>query len=371
MNPALRVAIVHDWLTGMRGGEAVLEGLLDLYPQAEIFTLLHVRGSCSPRIEQRPIHTSFIDRLPLRSRFYRHYLPLFPTAIEEFDFRGFDLVISSSHCVARGVIVPPGVPHISYVHSPMRYVWDMYREYFPGHGLAQRFLIPLFANYLRIWDASTAPRVDRYVVNSRFVAERVRRYYGRESVVVAPPCVERSEPIPSGPRDDYYLVFGAFVPYKRLDLAIEAFRANGRRLILAGNGPELKRLQQMAAGSNIEFVLSPSHEQARSLMEGARGLIFPGVEDFGIVPVEAQARGCPVIAFGRGGALETVLPGKTGVFFDTQTPDAICRAVEQAERSRFRAADFRASVARFTLQRFHEGMDREIQRLLHKQNPTR
>jgi glycosyltransferase involved in cell wall biosynthesis len=361
---SLRVAIVHDWLTGMRGGEAVLEALLDLYPDAELFTLLHLKGSCSDHIESRPIHTSFIDRLPLRSRFYRNYLPLFPAAIEEFDFHGFDLVISSSHCVARGVIVPPGVPHISYVHSPMRYVWDMYREYFPGRGLAQKFVIPFFANYLRMWDAASAHRVDRYVVNSAFVGERVRRYYGKESVVIHPPCVENFGDAPASKREDFYLVYGALVPYKRVDLAITAFKESGRRLIVAGHGPERNRLRKLAGNARIEFIDRPDHKLSRELFEKARGLIFPGIEDFGIVPVEAQERRCPVIAFRCGGALETVVHLKTGYFFNEQSPQSLNAALDHFERLTFREADFRKNVLRFTADVFRQKMSREIQNLI-------
>jgi glycosyltransferase involved in cell wall biosynthesis len=355
-----KVAILHDWLTGMRGGEAVLEALLDLYPEAELFTLLHLKGSCSDRIESRPIHTSFIDRLPLRGRFYRHYLPLFPTAIEEFDFHGFDLVISSSHCVTKGAIVPPGVPHISYVHSPMRYVWDMYREYFPGRGLTQKFVIPFFANYLRMWDAASAHRVDRYVVNSSFVGERVRRFYGRESVVIHPPCVETFGATPASTREDFYLVYGAMVPYKRIDLAIKAFKESGRRLVVAGHGPEKARLQELAGGAKIEFVDRPDRNQSRELFEKARALIFPGVEDFGIVPVEAQERRCPVIAFRRGGALETVVHQKTGYFFEEQSPQSLNAALDRFEGLSFRESEFRKNVLRFTADTFRHKMAREI-----------
>ncbi len=358
-----RVAILHDWLTGMRGGEAVLESLLALYPDAELFTLLHIKGSCSPTIENRIIHTSFIDRFPLKERLYRHYLPFFPTAIEEFDFHGFDLVISSSHCVTKGAIVPPDIPHISYVHSPMRYVWDMYREYFPGHGFARRFVIPFFANYLRMWDAASAHRVDRYVVNSAFVAKRVRRFYGRESTVIHPPCVDDFGPAPTAQREDFYLVYGAMVPYKRLDLAIQAFRESGRRLIVAGHGPEKKRLQQMASGGRIEFIDRPDRALSRELFEKARGLIFPGVEDFGIVPVEAQERRCPVIAYRAGGALETVVHGKTGYFFDEQSPQSLNQALDRFESLNFREADFRKNVLRFTTDTFRRKMAREIEDL--------
>ncbi|MCB1140390.1 MAG: glycosyltransferase [Leptospiraceae bacterium] len=351
----------------MRGGEVVLESILRLFPGAELFTLLHLEASCSDLIENRPIHTSFIQRFPWKARLYRHYLPFFPTAIEEFDFHGFDLVISSSHCVAKGVIVPPDVPHISFVHSPMRYVWDMYRQYFPGKGLLQKLIIPFFANYLRTWDAASAPRVDDYLSNSAFVGKRIRRFYGRSATVVHPPCLSeapaaRSIPDPEGQqREDFYLVLSALVPYKRIDLAVQAFNESGRRLLIAGKGPEEKRLQSMAAG-NIEFLGHVDRAGIMDLYSQARGLIFPGVEDFGIVPVEAQAAGCPVIALGRGGALETVVSGKTGLFFYEESAAALNRTLDRREGIRFKAADFARNVARFTEKAFQDGILESIHR---------
>jgi glycosyltransferase involved in cell wall biosynthesis len=355
-----RVAIIHDWLTGMRGGEVVLEEILELFPQAEIFTLLYNRGSLSERIAAHTIHTSFIDSLPFKKGKYRHYLPLFPTAIERFDLRGYDLVISSSHCVARGVIVPPGTPHVSFIHSPMRYVWDMYPDYFPAKGFLNRWVIPYFANYLRIWDASAAPRVDRYVANSAFVAERIRRYYGRVASVVHPPCVPDGVRIPQRRRGGYYLVVSALVPYKRIDLAIEALRGLDRKLVIAGDGPEAKRLRA-SAPANVTFIPGLSREEIQELYSGASALIFPGVEDFGIVPVEAQANGCPIIAYGRGGALETVANGKTGLFFDEQTPESLREAIAKSERLRFDSGAFQKNIARFTRKRFRQEFMREVE----------
>lgn len=359
----LRVAIIHDWLTGMRGGEAVLEALIDLFDSAEIFTLIHKKGSCSSKIENRRIYTSFIQKLPFSGRLYRHYLPFFPTAIEEFDLHGFDLVISSSHCVAKGVIVPPGIPHISYIHSPMRYVWDMYRQYFQGSGILQKFVIPFFANYLRMWDSASATRVDQYVVNSKFVAERVRRYYGRDSIVINPPCGDSTYQIPTQKRDDFYLVFGAFVPYKRLDLAIQACKNLNRRLIVAGHGPELKKLKSLAGNDNhIEFIERPSNDQAKQLFETTKALIFPGVEDFGIVPVEAQQKYCPVIALGHGGALETVVHLKTGYLFKEQNVESLTDAILEFEKLTLKPADFKKNVSKFSTISFKQEMLKIIQR---------
>lgn len=369
MTSKLRVAVVHDWLTGMRGGEAVLESLLALYPHADLFTLLHNQGSVSKFVEDRKIHTSFIDRLPFKSRKYRNYLPFFPTAIETFSFRGYDLVISSSHCVAKGVIVPPGTPHICFVHSPMRYVWDMTQDYFPYEfedgspgSLFNRFVFPFFANYLRMWDSASAHRVDRYIANSSFVAERIRKYYGRSAGVVHPPCIEEIPRSLPKERSDFYLIVSALVPYKRVDLAIEAFRNLNRKLIIVGDGPDLKRLTSMA-GPEIEFHGKVSREEIDRLYSQARALVFPGIEDFGIVPVEAQAKGCPVIAYGRGGALETVTE-KTGVFFHEQSPESLKAAVLECEKRRFLPENFRKNVGRFTNDIFLSKMSAEIKKLL-------
>jgi len=373
MTSKLRVAVVHDWLTGMRGGEVVLEGILSLYPEADLFTLLHNPGSVSKFIENRKIKTSFIDGLPLKRSRYRNYLLFFPAAIETFDFREYDLVISSSHCVAKGVICPPGTPHLCYVHSPMRYVWDMTHEYFPFErddgrpgSFFNRRLFPFFANYLRMWDAASAHRVDSYVCNSAFVGERIRRFYGRDFVVVHLPCVEQLPARLPTERDDFFLVVSALVPYKRVDIALDAFARLGSdyRLKIAGTGPDLKRLQGIAP-ANVEFLGNISRADITELYSRARGLVFPGVEDFGIVPVEAQAQGCPVIAYAKGGALETV-SDRTGLFFSNQTPEALADAVVRARSMKFHNRDFQKNVSRFTREIFLTKMNQEIKKLLKK-----
>ena len=366
MKAVERVAVVHDWLTGMRGGERVLESILGLFPDADLFTLLHNPGSVSPMIADRRIVTSFIDRLPFKTRRYRNYLPLFPAAIETFDFSEYDLVVSSSHCVARGVVTPPGVPHVCYFHSPMRYVWDMYHDYFPPDRFTNRAIIPFFANYLRMWDSAAAPRVDGHVCNSAFVAERVRRYYGRESVVVNPPCVADGHQVPADDaREEFYLIVSAFAPYKRIELALEAFQGWGRRLLVVGGGQEEKQLRRYET-ENTRFLGNLSRDGIATLYRTARGLLFPGREDFGIVPVEAQAYGCPVIAFGQGGALETVVPDRTGVLFQVQSVDALRDAVLRSEKIRYRREDFQKSVARFTESRFRVAFLREVRRAVER-----
>ncbi len=374
----MRVAIVHDWLTGMRGGERVLEALLDLWPDAEIFTLLHVPGSVSARIESRPIHTSFVDRIPAARPRYRALLPLFPAAVERFDLRGFDLVVSSSHCVAKGARPPADSPHLSYCHTPMRYVWDLYDDYF-GPGRASppvRWLMPAVARRLRRWDAASADRVDAFVASSEHIRDRIRRCYGRNAVVVHPPVdVGRFRPAPS--RDDFYLVVSALVPYKRIDVAVEAFNALGRPLVVVGSGPESGRLRR-AAGSGIRFAGWLPDADVAHLLGRCRAFIHPAREDFGIAAVEAQAAGAPVIAFRAGGALETVVgadadgapdPAATGVFFSPQTPAALAAAVLRFERRSFDPDALRANAERFDTEVFRRRMRRRVEALLASRAP--
>lgn len=371
----LKVAVIHDWLSGMRGGEIVLEAILDLFPDADLYTLLYNKGSVSEKIANRNIYTSYIDRLPFKSKGYRNYLPLFPSAIERFDFHGYDLVVSSSHCVARGVIVPPDIAHVSFIHSPMRYVWDMFYEYFPPRGLKNRLIIPYFAGKLRTWDAAAAPRVDRYVCNSSFVAARVRRYYGRQAAVVFPPCLPGAEsattsvgsPVPQidrkKNREDFFLIVSALVPYKRVDLAVRAFHGFRQELYIVGDGPEKAKLEK-SAPPNVRFLGSVDRATIIDLYRRASALIFPGTEDFGIVPVEAQACGCPVIAYRRGGALETVKEGKTGLFFEEQSEASIRDAVMRFFSHNFKASDFRTHVKQFSHEQFLHGFAAEVRKAM-------
>lgn len=371
----MRVAIVHDWLTGMRGGERVLEALVGLFPRSEIFTLVHVPGSVSPRIEARAIHCSFVAWLPRVRERYRYYLPFFPAAVARFDLRGFDLVLSSSHCVAKGVRPPAGVPHLCYCHSPMRYVWDQYGAYF-GPGRAPRWVraaMALVAPALRRWDVRSAERVHAFVANSRHTASRIRRYYGREAAVVYPPVeVARFRPAPV--REDFYLIVSALVPYKRVDVAVEAFNRLGRRLVVVGDGPELRRLRRGASG-NVVFAGWVRDEEVADWMGRCRAFVFPAADDFGMVTVEAQAAGAPVIAYAGGGALETVIGAEassgtahlgspTGVFFHEQTADALVDAVLRFETMAFELDALCANARRFDAAYFPERLLAEVQRLL-------
>ena len=330
-----RVALVHDWLTGMRGGERCLEVFCELFPEADLYTLLHVPGSVSPVIEARRVVTSFIQRLPRAERRYRHYLPLFPAAVRAFDLAGYDLVLSSSHAVAKSVRVPPGARHVCYCFTPMRYLWDLYDDYFGARaGLATRVLMPPMAAWLRRWDRATAAGVHHFVTISRFVADRIRRAYDRETDVIYPP-VDVSRFRLDETAGDFYLVVSALTPYKRVDLAVEACNRLGRRLLVVGSGPEERRLRALA-GPTVELLGWRDDALTAELYARCRALLFPPLEDFGIAPLEAMAAGRPVIAFGQGGARETVVPpgegdAPTGLFFDHQTVEDLVDAIHRLE----------------------------------------
>jgi len=349
----MRVAVVHDWLTGMRGGEKVLEALLELWPGADVFTLVHVKGSVSAAIESRPIATSAVQRLPASARRYRHYLPIFPTVVEWFDLDAYDLVVSSSHCAAKAAVAPGRARHICYCHSPMRYAWDQFDEYFGASRVgraAEAVYRPVMARLAR-WDAATAPRVHRFLANSRFVASRIRRFYGREASVVYPP-VDTEFFQPGGdPPGDPFLVVSALVPYKRVDLAIEACRVAGVPLRVAGDGPDRARLERQA-GAGVTFLGRLTDEQVRAEYWHARAVILPGAEDFGIVPVEAQACGRPVVALARGGALETVVDGETGALFSEPSAGALAAALDRVTSLGADPASLRAHALQFSRARY-------------------
>jgi glycosyltransferase involved in cell wall biosynthesis len=368
---APRVALVHDWLTGMRGGERCLEVFCELFPEADLFTLLHVPGRVSATIERRRITTSFIQRLPAASRHYRHYLPLMPAAVGRFDLRGYDLVLSSSHCVAKGARPGRGGRHVCYCFTPMRYVWDRYGDYVGDHaGLAARLALPALAPALRAWDRGASRRVHHYVAISEHVRARVRHCYGREATVIYPPVdVQRFE-LATGVEGDFYLVVSALVAYKRIDLAVRAAGALGRRLRVVGTGPEEARLRALA-GPGVEFLGWRSDAEIASLYRECRAVLFPGCEDFGIVPLEAMAAGRPVIALAAGGALETIVaPGgaapPTGLFFAEQSVEALAGAMRRLEEEAtlFQPKALRARAELFDRERFREAMRAYLDRRL-------
>jgi glycosyltransferase involved in cell wall biosynthesis len=354
-NPGLKVALIHDWLTGMRGGEKVLAEIVKIFPQASLFTLLHIPGSATEDIERLEIHESFISRLPFAKSRYRNYLPLFPAAVESFDLRDYSLIISSSHCVAKGALPSAGAKHLCYIHTPMRYAYDMFHEYFPSEttGWMKRFIIYKEMAKLRTWDQASNNRVDAFAANSGFVAQRVKRYYGREAQIVHPPVDTEFYQPGDGGKSDFHLIVSALEPYKRIDIAIEAFKKSGRLLKIIGDGSQYKHLKK-SAGRNIAFEGKIPDSDVREMYRKARGFIFPGVEDFGITLVEAQACGTPVIAFRAGGALETVIEDKTGIFFQEQTPEALDNAIDKADKMTFNEKEMRRNSLKFSKDAFRK-----------------
>ena len=325
----MKVALVHYWLVGMRGGEKVLEALCELFPEADLFTHVVDRASLSPTLARHRILETSIARLPFAKRWYQKYLALMPRALEEIDLRGYDLVISSESGPAKGIIPQPGALHVCYCHSPMRYAWDMYHDYQERSGWLTRLLSGPLLHKLRLWDVVSAARVDQFVANSAFVASRIRKYYRREATVIHPP-VDVDRFALSFVDEGYYLWLGQLVPYKRLDLAIETFRKSGRVLRVIGNGSEAKtHCSHLPA--NITWLGKVDNSEIERQLAGCRALVFPGVEDFGIVPLEAMACGKPVVAFAGGGALETVVDGQTGVLFEAQSVESFDKALTKLE----------------------------------------
>jgi len=353
----------------MRGGEKVLEVFCELFPHAHLYTLLHNKGSVSKTIEDMHIQTSFVQHLPLAETKYRYFLPLFPTAIERFDFRGYDVVLSSSHCVAKGVITESGTLHVCYCFTPMRYIWDMYDHYFTGEqseGIT-KLAASLVRNYLRKWDVRSSLRVNRFVAISKYVAERIKKYYDREPDMIFPP-VDCSYFKPSSSSEEFYLMVSPLAPNKRVDIGINAFNKLGLPLKIIGSGQEEDRLRRIA-NRNIELMGWQSDETVRDHYAACKALIFPGIDDFGIVPLEAQASGKPVIAYGGGGALETIIPidndkleiksengqseNATGIFFYEQTPETLAQAVLHFE-------DIKDSFNKQEIRKNAESFDRAI-----------
>lgn len=352
-----RVAVAHDWLTIPGGSEQVVMELLEMFPAAEVFTTIYEASAWPPIITDRPIHSSFLQRVPGATRHYPKLLPLMTRAFRAFDLSRFDLVLSSSHACAKNVRVPPGTLHVCYCHTPMRYVWE--EGFLEGEvGRAARLAAAPLLAHLRRQDLAGAAGPDLFVANSQHVAARIERYYGREATVVHPPVdVERFLGLDHG-ASDCYLVFGRVVPYKRVDLAVQACVRAGRRLKVAGDGRAMDAVRALARGheDTIELLGRVDDAQRDALLHGARALLFPGEEDFGIVPVEAQAAGVPVVAYGVGGARESVRDGITGVLFDEQTPASLAAGIERFEGLTLDDAALRANAAGFGRARFREEM---------------
>jgi glycosyltransferase involved in cell wall biosynthesis len=347
----MKVAIVHYWLVNMRGGEKMLEALLEMFPDADIYTHVYNPKAVSSLINSRRVFTSRINRLPFAKKLYRLYMPLMPNALMDFNLQQYGLVISSEAGPAKGVVPNPNAYHICYCHSPMRYIWDMYHEYFRGTGPPVRFFMKRLIPRLRVWDITSANLVDRFMTNSCYTAKRIERLYKRTAeVVYGPAAIEEFLTIERKPAH-YYLFFGQLAGYKRADLAIEACIASGRKLVVAGAGARKKDIKRYEKTGLVTFRGRVSDEEIRELYASARALLFPGIEDFGIIPVEAQASGCPVIAFREGGALETVKENVTGLFFDEQTPESLIQAMDFFEKNTdlFKdRAQFSAHVQQFS-----------------------
>jgi glycosyltransferase involved in cell wall biosynthesis len=383
----MKIALVHDWLTGMRGGEKCLEAFCELYPDADLFTLVHVPGSVSPKIEDRRITTSALQRIPGIGKRYRFALPLMPMAIESLDLSSYDLVISTSHCVAKGVLIRPEATHVSYVHTPMRYAWDLWPQYFPRGRRIHRLMLAPLLHYLRTWDVIASSRVSHFVANSNFVRRRILRYYGRNAVVVHPPVDTAYFDVEERP-GDYYLMVAAMVPYKGIDLAVRAFNELDKPLKIVGDG-HLRQQLMSHAGPTIEFLGRVSDAALRDCYASCKALVLPCAEDFGIAPVEAQAAGKPIIALGRAGALDTVVPlnphpslmsgtaGRservpppTGVFFFEYSADALAAAVRFFEENAdaFRPDAIREHAKRFDKAVFKQRMKSLIRSAVHDDN---
>ncbi len=348
----------------MRGGERILNVFCKIFPQAELFTLIHDKGSIDHILEDRPIYTSFLQNLPRIKENYRNYLPLFPLAVESFNLKGYDLIISSSHCVAKGIKKPKGSFHFCYCYTPMRYMWVFFDQYFGSYPPWKKSLVRLFGEYLKRWDLNTLPRVDEFVAISKTIKDRIKDIYNRDSTVIYPPVeIDKFKFNPLRGKGDYYVCVSALVPYKKVDIMIEAFnRMPDKKLVIVGDGNVRKEWENNKTSSNIKFTGWVNHDEVVKICEGARAFLFAAFEDFGIAPVEAQALGLPVIAYGKGGATETVIPingspksaNPTGLFFFEQTADSFTEAINEFEKreGEFNPLDCRRNAERFSEDKF-------------------
>lgn len=348
-----KIAIVHDWLVNIGGAEKVLEGIYEVFP-SDIYTLLKDEIALKGTIfENAKIKTSFIQKLPKAKKFYRNYFPLFPLAVEEFDLREYDIVISSSHAVAKGVLTNANQLHICYCHTPVRYAWDLYHQYLNELDIFRKLVAKYFLHKLRIWDVASSNRVDFFIANSKYVANRIKKIYRRKSKVIYPPVnVEKFEVYPQ--KENFYLTASRLVPYKRIDLIVKAFsKMLDKRLVLIGDGTEMKKIKSLAT-KNVEILGYQPFEVLKDYMKRAKAFVFAAEEDFGIMPVEAQACGTPVIAYGQGGVLETVINGKTGIFFERQSVDSLIEAIKKFEKieNSFDSYQIRENAEKFSKEKF-------------------
>jgi glycosyltransferase involved in cell wall biosynthesis len=360
----MKVAIIHYWLVNMRGGEKVLETLLEMFPQADIYTHVYNPKAVSALINEKRVITSRINRLPFAKKLYQLYMPLMPKALLEFNLQQYNLVISSESGPAKGVVPSPNAYHICYCHTPMRYLWDMYHEYFKKTNLFVKLFMKRMIPSLRIWDITSANLVDRFIANSTYVAKRIIRYYNRQPVVIYPPVnIENYLSVERVPKD-FYLFFGQLTGYKRADIAIKACIKSGRKLVVAGLGAKKKDIKKNEKDGLVRYIGRVSDEEAATLFSQAKALLYPGIEDFGIVPVEAQAAGCPVIAYRDGGALETVKENATGLFFNEQTEDSLIGTMDYFEQNEVTYNNrevFNNHVRQFSKKAFIESVHRVLE----------
>lgn len=359
-----KVAIIHDWLNGMRGGEKVLEVLLEIFPGADIFTLFLEENNISDAIKSHNIIVSPLNKYRFIRKYYKHFLPFFPSTIEEFNLKDYDVIISSSHCVAKGAIPYPHTLHIAYIHSPMRYVWDQYYPYFENVKGLKKLYLKQQISRLRTWDAASSARVDYFAANSRFIQQRIWRYYHRESTVIHPPVDTENFQPGTNPAKDYFLTVSALVPYKKNELLVEAFNQSSERLIIVGKGPEEKKLRRMA-GKNIEFKKDISHEELVKLYQNAIAFVYAGVEDFGIVFVEAQACGIPVVAYKKGGVLD-IVNEDSGILFEYQTSANLVEAIHKIKKFDFNTSIMRENSLKFSRQHFKQSFKTYFEEIIEK-----
>ncbi|WP_443741461.1 glycosyltransferase [Treponema berlinense] len=368
-----RVAIVHDWLVNYGGAERVVEAFLKIYPDADIFTLVYDDKKMGKIFPKGKVHTSFVQKIPLASKLYTKMLPLMPKAFENFDFSSYDLVLCSSSSCAKGVITPPSVPHLAYIHTPMRYAWDQFFEYQKRSKKIVAFFMNKFMPSIRLWDFVSSQRIDSLIANSKYIQRRIKKYWNLDSKVIYPPVdTERLCPNALEP-EDFYVVFSRFVPYKRIDLAISACGELGRKLVVIGGGSQEKELKALAAkykGADIKFTGRISDSEVQDYLMRCRAMIFSAEEDFGIIPVEVQACGRPVIAFAKGGSLETVIDKKTGVFFKEQKTESVMQAIKEFEtlekQKCFNPTEISSHAKSFSTERFCAQIKDEIEQTLKK-----
>lgn len=365
----LKVAIVHDWLVNYGGAERVVETFLEIFPQADIYTLVYDEKKMGKSFSKEKVHTTFIQKIPKATKLYTKLLPLMPLAFEELNLTKYDLVVSSSSCCAKGIITSPNTLHLSYIHSPMRYIWDLYYEYKEKSNFLVKIFMMAFSKKLRIWDITSSRRIDVLIANSNYIKKRIKKCWGLDAEVINPP-VETEKYFPNNKEaEDFYVVFSRFVAYKRIDLAIEACKELGKKLVVIGDGEEREKLKKLADNDkNIIFTGRISDEEVRDYLQRCKAMIFSAEEDFGIIPVEVQACGRPVIAYGKGGALETVVSRKTGVFFYEQNKESVVKAIEEFEQMKFDTVDILENSKKFSKEIFKEKILKIVEEKLNENN---